>query len=131
MRFFIPFFVAALLVIACFLPWLTFRGATLTGVDSANFPFGKPAYFHFATVGGFALFYSINVVWTRIVAFALTAFNLIWAIKNYLSLPACSSGNAACPEREIGLNLVLILSILLFFAALLAPAKQARAKKTV
>jgi hypothetical protein len=45
--------VIALLIVGCFLPWITVesKSMTITGVDTAGTRFGKPAYFHFLWAG--------------------------------------------------------------------------------
>lgn len=126
MRFLLPLSVVAVLIVSCFLPWMSFEksGITVTGLNPAGLPIGRPAYFHFFNTGLFLLFYLFNQVWSRIVAFAFTVLNGVWAFKNFIALPACSGGSVECPVRRIGLYLLLITSVVLIFAGLLAPVKQ-------
>lgn len=125
MRFLIPFFVAALLVLSCFLPWMTVEGRniTITGLDTTGTNYGKPAYFHFFWVWLYLLFLTINKFWSRRAAMGFAAFNFAWATRNFLLIPACQMGD--CPVRRIGLYLLLISSLALIFAGLLAPSKTA------
>ncbi|QEC56367.1 hypothetical protein [Flavisolibacter ginsenosidimutans] len=110
--------VAALLVAACFMPWMTIesKGITITGVDTTGTTFGKPAYFHFFWAGLCLLFVLFNKVWSKRVTLLFAAFNVAWALRNFLLLPACAGGE--CPVRKLGLYLVLASSVLLFFAPL-------------
>jgi hypothetical protein len=125
MRFLIPFSVAMLLVLSCFLPWMTVesRNITITGVDTTGTNYAKPAYFHFFWVGLYLLVMLIDKVWSRRVAMVFAAFNFAWAARNFLLIPACQMGD--CPVRKIGLYLLLLSSLALIFAGLLAPSKTA------
>lgn len=124
MRFLLPLFVAALIVLACFLPWMTIesKSISITGMDTTGTTYGKPAYFHFLWVGLSLLFLTVNRVWSRRTAMAFAAFNLAWAFRNFLVLPICQMGE--CPVRRAGLYLLFIASIAFFFAGLIAPVKE-------
>ena len=110
--------VVALLVAACFMPWMTVesKGIEITGVDTRGTSFGKPAYFHFFWAAFFLFFVFFNKVWSKRISLLFAAFNLAWALRNFLLIPACAGGE--CPVRKIGLYLVLASSVLLFFAPL-------------
>lgn len=124
MRFLLPIVVAAVLIAGCFLPWMTIasKNITITGMETAGTDFGKPAYFHFFWVGLFLVFFVVNRVWSRRLAMMFTAFNVAWAFRNFFVFPICQMGE--CPVRQIGLYIVFITSLLLFFAGLLAPVKE-------
>jgi hypothetical protein len=127
MRFLLPLIVVAVLIAACFLPWMTIenRGITITGVDTTGTTFGNPAYFHFFWVGLYLLFLLLGKVWARRAAMGFAAFNFAWAMRNFLIIPACQMGE--CPVRRVGLYLLLFSSLALFFAGLLGPVKQTAA----
>jgi hypothetical protein len=129
MRFVIPLLTVALLVASCFLPWMTIdtKGVTITGVDTTGTTFGKPAYFHFMWIGLFLIMLFINKVWSRRTAMVFAAFNAAWAFRNFLVLPMCQMGE--CPMRRVGLYLLFLSSIALFFAGLIAPAREGEAAK--
>lgn len=124
MRFLLPFSVAAVLVIACFLPWMTIesKSITITGMDTTGTTYGKPAYFHFLWIALSLLFLLPNRVWSRRTAMVFAAFNLAWAFRNFLVLPVCQM--AECPVRRAGLYLIFIASIGFFFAGLVAPVRE-------
>jgi hypothetical protein len=124
MRFFIPIVVVAALLWSCFMPWMTIesKGLTITGVDTTGTSFGKPAYFHFFWTGLFLAFFLVNRVWSRRAAMVFSAFNLAWAFRNFMLLPACQLGD--CPLRRTGLYILLISSVLMFVTGLLAPVKK-------
>jgi len=114
------------LVIACFLPWMTIesKNLTISGMNTTGTLYGKPGYFHFLWAGVYLLFLLINRVWSKRAAVGLAAFNIAWAMRNFLLLPACQMGE--CPVREEGLYVLLIASFIMFLAPLLneKPARQ-------
>jgi hypothetical protein len=124
MRLLLPVLVAAVVIGSCFLPWMTIesKGLTITGMDTTGTSFGKPAYFHFLWVFLFLLFSLFSKVWSRRAAMVFAAFNIAWAFRNFLVLPICQMGE--CPIRRTGLYVLLISSLLLFFAGFLGPAKE-------
>ncbi|NTS40273.1 hypothetical protein HRG84_05090 [Flavisolibacter sp. BT320] len=124
MRFFIPILVAAALIASCFMPWMTIesKGLTISGVDTTGTSFGKPAYFHFFWTGLFLAFFVVNRVWSRRAAMVCSAFNLAWAFRNFMLLPACQLGD--CPVRLTGLYILFGSALLLFVTGLLAPVKN-------
>jgi len=124
-RFWLPIVVAAILIAGCFLPWMTIesKNITISGMVTTGTDYGKPAFFHFLWTAFFLLFFVVNKVWSRRMAMVFTAFNVAWAFRNFFVLPICQMGE--CPVRRIGLYLIFISSIVLFFAGLLAPVKEA------
>jgi hypothetical protein len=124
MRIFLSLLVIAVLIAACFLPWMTVeaRDITISGIDTTGTTFGKPAYFHFFWVGLYLLFLLLNKIWSRRVAMGVAAFNFAWAVRNFLIIPACQMGE--CPVRKVGLYLLLLSSFVLLFAGLVGPVKQ-------
>lgn len=106
------------------MPWMTIesKNITITGVDTTGTSFGKPAYFHFFWTGLFLIFFLVNRVWSRRTAMVFSAFNLAWAFRNFMLLPACQLGD--CPLRRTGLYVLLASAVLLFVTGLLAPVKK-------
>ena len=124
MRFYLPLLVAAVLIASCFFPWMTIesKDITITGVNTMGTTYGKPAFFHFLWVGLFLVFFIVNRVWSRRAAVVILAFNTAWSFRNFLVLPICQMGE--CPVRRGGLYVLFVSSLLLFFAALIAPTKE-------
>lgn len=119
LKFVLAFFGIALLVTACFLPWMAIesRSITVTGLNTAGTKFGKPGYFHFLWTGIFLIFLLIPKVWAQRAAVGVAAFNIAWAIRNFLIIPMCQMGE--CPERKIGLFLLLVAAFVMFVAPML------------
>lgn len=114
----LPFIAVLLLIISCFLPWMTVvsKSMTITGVATEGTSFGKPAYFHFIWSALYLLFMALPQVWTKRVALGAAAFNLAWGVRNFMLLPACQLGD--CPVRREGLYLLLLASIAMCAAIL-------------
>lgn len=124
MRSLLPYFVGAVLLASCFMPWMSIetRAITISGVDTAGTTFGIPAYFHFFWLALYLFFILFNKVWSKRVAMVVAAFNFAWAVRNFLLIPVCQMGE--CPVRRIGLYLLLLSSLALIFAGLGGALKQ-------
>ena len=116
------------LIIACFFPWVYIesKDITVTGISSAGTNFGSPGYFHFFLAAFYLVFNFIPRVWAKRANLLVVALNIAWAARNYFVISACAGGE--CPEKKIGLYIVLISSVLMLVAALLPkvelPAEQ-------
>jgi len=107
-----------LLIVSCFLPWVIIasKNIVVSGVDSTGTNFGKPGYTHFVLTFFFAIFHFVPRLWAKRVNLLIVALNIAWAIRNYFIISMCREGE--CPEKQTGLWLVLLASILMLIAAL-------------
>ena len=120
---------ALLLVGSCFLPWVIIASQNIivTGVDSTGTNFGKPGYAHFVLGFFFIIFHIIPKLWAKRCNLLIVALNIAWAVRNYFIISMCREGE--CPEKQIGLWLVIIASVLILFAALFPDIKLKEEKK--
>jgi hypothetical protein len=118
-----------LLVVSCFLPWviITSQNITVTGVDSTGTNFGKPGYAHFLLGFFFIIFHFIPKLWAKRWNLLIVALNIAWAIRNYFIISMCREGE--CPEKKIGLWLVLASSVLMLLAAFFPDIKLEEKKE--
>lgn len=109
---------AATLVIICFIPWVTIesKGLVLTGINTEGTNFGKPAYLHFVFTLLFVPFALIRKIWAKRANLLVGAINLAWALRNFFEIGACRGGE--CPEKELGIYLLLISSGIMLAATL-------------
>ena len=116
-------FAVILLIVSCFLPWviLPSRNIIVSGVESTGTNFGKPGYTHFVLSFFFIIFHFIPRLWAKRVNLLIVALNIAWAIRNYFIISMCREGD--CPEKQIGLWLVLLASALVLIAALFPDIK--------
>lgn len=114
---------AILLIISCFTPWVRIESVdiTVSGIDTSGTHFGKPGYFHILLALLFTLCTFIQRVGAKRLNLFLTAFNLAWAIRNFLVLAKCQGGE--CPIRQTGIYLVLVASVLMLMTALFPDMK--------
>ena len=119
LKFIFSFLSVVLMVISCFLPWMTIesKDITITGLQTTGTLYGKPAFFHFVWAALYLLFLLINKIWSKRAAVGMAAFNIAWTARNFLLLPACQMGE--CPIRRIGLYLLLLSAALMFLTPLL------------
>ena len=119
LNFLLSLVAVIILVTGCFLPWMTIesKGITITGLHTKGTLFGKPAYFHFIWAALYLIFLVINKVWSTGIAIGVAAFNIAWAFRNFLLLPACQMGD--CPVRKEGLYLVLLSAFAMFVTPLI------------
>jgi len=110
--------VAVLLIISCFIPWVYIesRNITISGIDATGTNYGKPGYFHIVLVTFFIVFTLIAKVWAKRFNLIVVALNTAWAARNFFIIATCQGGE--CPERKIGLYLMLIASLLMLLTAL-------------
>jgi hypothetical protein len=115
---------AIALVVSCFIPWVVIdsKDLVVSGVESTGTTFGKPGYFHMFFAGLYIIFVLVNRVWSKRVNIFFSAFNVAWALRNFSIISACYGGE--CPEKQAGLYLVLISSVLMLFSVLFSGAKE-------
>lgn len=108
----------SLLVFSCFMPWIVVTGPSISagGMDAGGTNFGKPGYFHLFFALLFLIFHLIPRLWAKRANLVVVALNMAWAIRNFFILAICRGGD--CPERQLGLWLMMLASVLLLLAAL-------------
>ncbi len=106
-----------ILIIACFLPW-TYHAdidKTFTGLFSEKNAYGKPGKFliFFAVVS--AALILLKKVWAKRVHLFFAALTVGYAIKTYVMFTSCY--NAYCPDKKLGIYLMMVCCIVIFIAA--------------
>lgn len=117
-----------LLVVACFLPWVIIesKNITVTGIDATGTNFGKPGYIHLVLVVFFFVFTLVPRLWAKRANLFVVALNSAWAVRNFLIIATCRSGE--CPDRQIGIYLLLIASLVVLVSALFPDMKMQQNK---
>lgn len=118
-----------LLVVSCFTPWVIIQSKNIvvSGIDSAGTNFGKPGYVHFILSVFFIVFHFIQKLWAKRWNILIVVLNIAWAARNFFIISMCREGD--CPEKQIGLWLVLIASVLMLLAALFPDIKLIEDRK--
>ncbi len=119
----IGFAACVVLIIACFLPW-TYHAdinKTFTGFFSEKNIYGKPGKFitFYAVVS--AVFLLLQKVWAKRLHLFLAALTVGYAIKTYILFTSCY--NAYCPDKKIGVYLMMICCVVILVAAVFPDMK--------
>lgn len=113
----ITLFAFLLLVAACYMPWAYYPDLqkSFTGFFTEKNVYGKPAklLISFGLVSVAAQF--LNFLFLKRTNMLLTALSMAYALKTYLVYGACY--HAICPEKQIGLFLMLLSVSLLMLSA--------------
>jgi hypothetical protein len=113
----IAVFASVLLIVSCFLPWAYYPDIdkVFTGFFSENNLYGKPGkWLTVMAVISLLCQFLPNIFYKR-ANLLLMALNVAYAIKSYIIFASCYHGY--CPEKKIGIYLMLIASIMLMVAA--------------
>jgi hypothetical protein len=114
---------ALLLITACFLPWAYYPDIhqTFTGLYSNQNNYGRPGKaFIFLAVVSSALFF-IPKLWAKRVNQFIAIVILAYAVKSFTLFASCYAG--ICPEKKIGLVLMLTAAIIILIASLFSGIK--------
>ncbi len=110
---------ALLLIGACFMPWAHFPdlGKDFTGFFSEGNIYGKPGkvlvFFSILQI----ILFLIPKVWAKRANIFVVGMSIAFSIKCFILYSACYRG--ICPERRVGLYLVLAALVIVVVGALL------------
>jgi hypothetical protein len=126
----ISLFAFVLLLVACFLPWTYHADVNqdFTGFYSAKNIYGKPAKLLLIFAGITTLCAFVPVLWMKRTALLVGGLNVAYGIKNFLLFGSCYLGY--CPEKKIGLFLMLLSTVLVFLMSFF-PDGKVKSKSTV
>ena len=120
---------AIVLIVACFIPWAYYPdiNKNFTGFFSEGNNYGKPGkVIIFFSVISIA-FFIIPKIWAKRANILVAATTIAYCIKCYILFTSCYSG--ICPEKKVGIFLILIFSILMMIAAVSPDLKLKNDKK--
>lgn len=119
----ISLFAFVLLLVACFLPWTYHADVNqdFNGFYSAKNIYGKPAKLLLVFAGITTLCAFVPVLWMKRTALLVGGLNVAYGIKNFLLFGSCYLGY--CPEKKIGLFIMLIATILIFLMSFFPDGK--------
>jgi hypothetical protein len=125
----IGWFASALLIVSCFMPWAYYANLNknFTGFFSEQNFYGKPAmFFIFFAIVSILLIY-LDKVWAKRTHIFLAALNIGYLIKTYILFTSCY--NAYCPEKRLGLYLLILSSAVLMIVSIFPDMKVANINK--
>lgn len=100
-------FFLAFLLVACYNTWITIPGKNITvsGFDASAIGYGKPGMMHIILCVLILIFLLIGKVWSKRTAFFISAFNIAWAIRNFITISTCQGG--VCPVKHFWFYMML------------------------
>lgn len=123
---------ALVLIWACTQKWVYINSPEyyLSGFESTlkQNNFGRPGKLHLYLSIIASILFIIPKIWAKRTNFVFTALNVAWGVRNFFAIGlTCRAG--ICPNRELGIYLVFICSIIMFVMALLPKLAVTPTKK--
>lgn len=113
----------ALMIVSCFVPWTYYAdiGKSFNGFFSEKNMYGKPGMFIvFFAVVSIVLIY-LDKIWAKRLHIILSAVNIGYLIRIYILFTSCY--NAYCPEKRVGIYLLLLSSVVLMAVSIFPDMK--------
>ncbi|MBC7850978.1 MAG: hypothetical protein H7Y31_14645 [Chitinophagaceae bacterium] len=106
-----------LLVISCFMPWAYYPDIdkNFTGFFSEDNSYGKPGKVIMVLAAFAVLFFAVQKIWAKRWNLFISALVVAYAIKSFILFGSCYGG--ICPEKQVGIWLMLFSSILMMIMA--------------
>jgi uncharacterized membrane protein YesL len=103
----------------CFLPWIYIasKQITVSGFIAIGTTYGKPGLLSFIMCVIMLVMFAVPAIWAKRTNVFIAALNFAWSIRNYLTLSFCMAGE--CPEKKMGLFILVGLSAIILVMALL------------
>jgi hypothetical protein len=112
-----------MLVISCLMPWAYFADVkeNFTGFYSYHNQYGKPGKMLVSIALIVFILMILPKVWAKRTNLFVSALGVGYAIKSYILYVSCY--NAYCPERKLGIYLMLFSSIIMLIATIFPDVK--------
>jgi hypothetical protein len=103
------------LIAICFMPWcfIISQNIVVSGINAKGTNFGRPGLMNIIFSIILIIFFLIPKIWAKRINVLIAALNIAWSLRNYLLITSCDGGE--CPEKKIGIFLLLILSTVILF----------------
>jgi hypothetical protein len=124
------FLACLLLAISCFLPWAYYPDLhkSFTGFFSEQNMYGRPGkVFIFFAISSLALIF-INKIWAKRTLIFFAALNIGYLLKTYVIFTSCY--NTYCPQKQYGLYLLILSSVVLMIVSFLPDLKLLKADES-
>jgi hypothetical protein len=114
---------AVVLIASCFIPWTYYPDIdkTFTGFFSQANAYGKPgkAIIFFSVLS--IVLFIIPKIWAKRFNVLVTAITIAYCVRSFVLFTSCSGG--ICPEKKVGIFLIVISSALMLVSSLLPDLK--------
>jgi hypothetical protein len=114
---------------SCFMPWAYYPDLqkSFTGFFTEKNIYGRPGVvFTFFAVFSIVLIF-INKIWAKRTLIFVQALNIGYLLKTYVIFTSCYKGY--CPEKQYGLYLVIISSVILLVISFFPDIQLSEEKK--
>ena len=117
-----------ILIVCCFMPWTFYPdiNKTFTGFFSEQNEYGKPAVFLITIAIGSLLFSMLPQLWAKRTNMFWCALGVGYGIKTYILYTSCYG--PFCPEKRVGIYLMLFAAVTMLLAALFPDVKMDKSK---
>lgn len=105
--------IGLILIGVCYMPWtyIPAKEIVISGMHAEGTLFGKPGLLNIILTIVMVFFFAIPRIWSKRTNVFIGALNFAWSVRNYLILTNCFMGE--CPEKKLGIFLLLLLSFVL------------------
>lgn len=120
---------AIILVVSCFMPWAYYPDLQkeFTGFFSEQNHYGRPGIFFSGVAIIASALFLIPKVWAKRWNLLFGAITVAYAVKSFVLFSSCY--NTICPERRIGIWVMLFASIVLLVMTFLPDLKVIEKEK--
>jgi hypothetical protein len=114
---------AFVLILACFLPWAHYPDIdkTFTGFFSEQNRYGKPGKLFVVLAIICSALFLVPKIWAQRLNMVMAVLTIAFAVRTYILFTACYRG--ICPEKQIGIFLLVGCSIIILLASVLPDMK--------
>ncbi len=88
---------------------------------TGNTNLGKPGIMNLLMAVISVVCFIVPALWAKRLNLFICAFNLAWAVRNFLLVTQCQMGE--CPEKKAGIYAMLLLSALMMVMAMFPKVK--------
>ncbi len=124
------FLACLLLAISCFLPWAYYPDLhkSFTGFFSEQNMYGRPGkVFIFFAISSLILIF-IDKIWAKRTLIFFAALNIGYLLKTYVIFTSCY--NTYCPQKQYGLYLLILSSVVLMIVSFFPGLKLQKADES-
>lgn len=112
------------IIAACFLPWVYIEpiDALVSGLKADKTNFGKPGIVNIVLTSFIIVLFLTPRIWAKRLNVFICTVNIAWTLRNYLLVTQCELGE--CPEKKLGIYLLILFSIIVFVLSFLPKMKS-------
>ncbi len=121
---------AVTILIVCYQTWIYVPSVRLEiggMAASGKQNFGRPGLVNIIMTTGSVIMFLLPFIWAKRTNIFLCAFNIAWAVRNYILLTKCYAGD--CPTIKPSLYLLLLASLVMLLVSFAPDIKVAESKK--